>query len=137
MDDNKVRYGRGLKESYLAIQEKDPNKVYFCTDVGEIFLGDVQFTSMAQLNDLKSRLSDAVGFVGDMDDLETDATTLVEAINNLVVASGGDYEPIVNKPKINGTELVGDKSFEDLGDVPLTNEEIRNIVDTQYTLIFG
>ena len=48
-----------------------------------------------------------------------------------------NYEKFVNKPKINGVELVGDKTFEQLGREKVTNRQIQNIVDTQYDLIFG
>lgn len=40
-----------------------------------------------------------------------------------------DYDDLLNKPKINGVELMGDKSFDDLGDTPLTNLEIKAIFD--------
>lgn len=39
-----------------------------------------------------------------------------------------DYEKLNNKPKINGVELVQDKSFEDLGDHILTNFEILELM---------
>ena len=39
-----------------------------------------------------------------------------------------DYEKLHNKPKINGVELVQDKSFEELGDHVLTNFEILELV---------
>ena len=39
-----------------------------------------------------------------------------------------DYEKLVNKPKINGVELIKDKSFEDLGDHVLTNFEILELM---------
>lgn len=39
-----------------------------------------------------------------------------------------DYEKQHNKPKINGVELVQDKSFEDLGDHVLTNFEILELM---------
>ena len=39
-----------------------------------------------------------------------------------------DYEKLVNKPKINGVELVQDKSFEELGDHVLTNFEILELM---------
>ena len=39
-----------------------------------------------------------------------------------------DYEKLHNKPKINGVELVQDKSFEDLGDHVLTNFEILELM---------
>lgn len=38
-----------------------------------------------------------------------------------------DYEKLSNKPMINGVELISDKSFEDLGDSPLSNFEILEI----------
>lgn len=41
-----------------------------------------------------------------------------------------NYDDLINKPQINGVELVGDKSFEDLGDTPLTNLEIKAIFDS-------
>ena len=39
-----------------------------------------------------------------------------------------DYEKLVNKPKINGVELISDKSFEELGDHVLTNFEILELM---------
>lgn len=39
-----------------------------------------------------------------------------------------DYEKLHNKPKINGVELVQDKSFEELGDHVLTNFEILELM---------
>lgn len=44
-----------------------------------------------------------------------------------------DYPGLNHKPQINSVELVGNKSFEDLGDNPLTNIEIKAIFDR----IFG
>ena len=40
-----------------------------------------------------------------------------------------DYEKLHNKPKINGVELVQDKSFEDLGFSELTALDVFNILD--------
>ena len=39
-----------------------------------------------------------------------------------------DYEKLHNKPKINGVELVSDKSFEDLGTHAMTNLEILELM---------
>lgn len=39
-----------------------------------------------------------------------------------------DYEQLKNKPFINGVELIGNKTTEDLGDVALTNLEIFNLI---------
>lgn len=41
----------------------------------------------------------------------------------------GNYDDLFNKPKINDVELKGNKTFEDLGDTPLTNTEIKAIFD--------
>lgn len=52
------------------------------------------------------------------------------------VASGGtytetkNYEDLTNKPQINEVELMGNKSFEDLGSSKLTNIEIDNIINS-------
>jgi hypothetical protein len=39
-----------------------------------------------------------------------------------------DYKTLINKPKINGTELVDDKSFEDLGLSELSVEDINKML---------
>ena len=48
-----------------------------------------------------------------------------------------DYNALLNHPLINGVELVGDKSFEQLGQNDITNQRIKQIIDTQYENIFG
>ena len=47
-------------------------------------------------------------------------------------SSGGtsDYEELINKPKINGNELVGDKSTEELGITPLIPDENTTFIDS-------
>ena len=49
----------------------------------------------------------------------------------------GNYEKLKNKPSINGVELVGNKSFEDLGEETITNAELQEIIEQQYSMIFG
>ena len=49
------------------------------------------------------------------------------------VVETGDYEKLSNHPSINDNELIGNKSFEDLGDHILTNLEIKKLFDK----IFG
>lgn len=48
-----------------------------------------------------------------------------------------NYEKLINKPSINGVELISDKSFEDLGRDDIKNKRIKEIIDEQYNLIFG
>lgn len=44
-------------------------------------------------------------------------------------AQTNDYEKLKNKPSINEVELIGNKSFEDLGLSPLSNLEIMQIIN--------
>lgn len=39
-----------------------------------------------------------------------------------------DYEKLINKPSINGVELVQNKSFEELGCIPMKNSEILELI---------
>lgn len=48
-----------------------------------------------------------------------------------------DYNPLRNKPSINGVVLKGDKTFEELGREDIKNRRIKEIIDEQYELIFG
>lgn len=58
----------------------------------------------------------------------TQSTTVVP-----VMGSGFDYESATNKPKINGIELVGDKTNDELLISPISNEEIEAIFKIQNT----
>lgn len=48
-----------------------------------------------------------------------------------------DYNPLRNHPHINGEELIGNKSFEQLGRNDISNSRMKQIVDDAYELIFG
>lgn len=48
-------------------------------------------------------------------------------INSLKIDGGSNYINLINKPRIATVELVGDKSFEDLGMQSITEVEIRNL----------
>lgn len=50
---------------------------------------------------------------------------------------GTDYNTLQNKPTVNGVELKGNKTIEDLGEHTITNSELNDIVNYQYNLIFG
>ena len=45
-------------------------------------------------------------------------------------AGTNDYNDLVNKPSINGVELVGDKTTEELDILPLTNAEIDEFMNS-------
>lgn len=40
-----------------------------------------------------------------------------------------DYSILINKPRINGVELISDRSFEELGLEELTEADMYNILD--------
>ena len=40
-----------------------------------------------------------------------------------------DYNQLKNRPKIEGVTLVGDKSFEELGFLEMSNSEIQDIIN--------
>lgn len=40
----------------------------------------------------------------------------------------GDYESLENKPSIEGVVLLDNKTFEDLGLAPLSNEELEELL---------
>ena len=44
---SKISMKRGLKNNFLALEQKDPNTIYFLNDTGEVYLGD---KNMSQTN---------------------------------------------------------------------------------------
>ena len=56
-----------------------------------------------------------------------DSDSLSGVLDSAKVVYEKNYENLKNKPRINDIELVGNKSFEDLGDIPLSNIEILNM----------
>ena len=64
--------------------------------------------------------------------IDTDVTindTGVETDIELETNGTNDYNDLVNKPSINGVELVGDKTTEELDILPLTNAEIDEFMN--------
>ena len=49
-------------------------------------------------------------------------------VESTTVVSVNDYNDLRNKPSIEGVELVGDKSFEELNLQSLTNTELENML---------
>ena len=49
------------------------------------------------------------------------------SFGNITRVVANDYEQLVNRPSIENVELVGDKSFEQLGLTDITNSEIEAI----------
>ena len=45
-------------------------------------------------------------------------------------AGSNDYNELINRPKINGIELIGDKTLEELGVEALTPQEIDAIINS-------
>lgn len=51
------------------------------------------------------------------------------SFGDVQVIPTGDYNALANKPSINEVVLKGNKTFEDLGDITLSNIEIKQIFD--------
>ena len=51
---------------------------------------------------------------------------------DIEISTGGtnDYNDLINKPSIEGVELVGDKTLEELGVEALTPQEIDAIINS-------
>ena len=49
-------------------------------------------------------------------------------VGSTTVVSVNDYEELRNKPRIEGVELIGDKTFEELNLQSLTNSELENML---------
>lgn len=63
-------------------------------------------------------------FVVDEEDASLDFE--VESFVNIAT---NNYNELINHPSINEVELIGNKTFEDLGDKVLSNVEIKAIYD--------
>lgn len=48
-----------------------------------------------------------------------------------------DYEQMKNLPSFNGVEIKGNLTMETLGFEPMTEEELKTLVDTEYEKVFG
>ena len=62
---------------------------------------------------------------------DTDIQLTAGQIDTQIYTPGtgsNDYNELINRPKINGIELIGDKTPEELEIIPLTNDEIDNIL---------
>ena len=65
--------------------------------------------------------------------IDTDIQTSDGEIDtDIEISTGGtnDYNDLVNKPSIEGVELVGDKTLEELGVEALTPQEIDAIINS-------
>lgn len=65
--------------------------------------------------------------------IDTDIQTSdgeIETDIELSTNGTNDYNDLVNKPSINGVELVGDKTTEELDILPLTNAEIDEFMNS-------
>lgn len=61
----------------------------------------------------------------------------INAAGAQLVGGVNDYEKARNKPKINGVELTGDKTLEDLGEQTIGSEGIRDSVNKAFSIVFG
>lgn len=54
--------------------------------------------------------------------------TVNMSADEAIIVSVDDYDALQNKPSIEGVELIGNKSFEDLNLQVLTNTELENML---------
>ena len=74
-------------------------------------------------------MSNATGAVSVFVNVEAQAHEYTVGSEEKVMVSGtSDYEKLKNKPHLNGVELVGDKSLEDVGFVALSNSELEKLL---------
>ena len=67
---------------------------------------------------------------------DTDIQLTAGQIDTQIYTPGtgnNDYNELINRPKINGIELIGDKTPEELDIMPLTNAEIDEFMNSQET----
>lgn len=51
-----------------------------------------------------------------------------EVVNKTTVSTTSDYNALTNKPQIENVELVGDKSFSDLGLANISNKRLEQLL---------
>ena len=75
--------------------------------------------------ELRATIRDSDSLSGILD--SANSNSLYGTLNSAKIVYEKNYENLKNKPSINDVELIGNKSFEDLGDIPLSNIEILNM----------
>lgn len=55
--------------------------------------------------------------------------TIVLSLESINILYENDYEKLIKKPRINGVELIGNKTLEDLGIEECTNQDIDNMFE--------
>lgn len=70
-------------------------------------------------------------------ELGGDDSLNIDLIDGGKVEVSKDYNELINKPLINGVELIGALEFEDIGIRVMTSQEVTNVVNTAYNQVFG
>ena len=94
---------------------------------------EVDINSMVETSELEVDLHADDNLNVDLDDGQTFDLSLAEGIPIPM----DDYNALRNHPSINGEELIGNKTFEQLGRENIRNARLKNIIDDQYDAIFG
>lgn len=75
-------------------------------------------------------MADISGDVVELSLLDGNANTMDGASGDVALPAGtSNYEDLENKPKINGVELIGDKTNEELGIDELSNQDIETLIN--------
>ena len=93
----------------------------------------IDFDSMIQTEELDISLQDDDNLNVNLEDEASLNVNLLEGIP----VSMDDYNALRNHPSINGEELIGNKTFEQLGRENIRNVRLKSIIDDQYDAIFG
>lgn len=66
-------------------------------------------------------------------EVEVSSDSPIETETDLVINDGvKDYNDLLNKPRIESVELVGDKSFDDLNLNKISNSEIQELLSLSF-----
>lgn len=92
----------------------DTNHVTISTLSGESAVVETLSGSISSRSSLQGNLSNS--------------STIGGGISPATVEKSIDYERLINLPKIEGTTLIGDKTFEELNLNSLTNSELEELL---------
>jgi len=122
-----------MKDDNLILQLKTDGDIVLDVDSGDSLIldlgGDDSESSVE--DDIVLRMDDDEDMQLDMDEGQSFDLDLGDA----VPTGGNDYNPLINKPKINGVELIGDKTSRQLKikeTTAMTNIEIEEIIQNVF-----
>lgn len=104
----------------------------FITEDGSIVLSDKRRVSVLESSGLGTVFEEKFRFNSDNEsEIESDDDLMDAYVHtsDAVITTPYDYETLRNKPKIEGNELIGDQTFDELGLSPIPDEEIEPLAN--------